>query len=192
MNGLEPHIDTRTMQMHYERFYGTYVDNLNKHLEGRIPTPDVSLEDILKTTDGQEPQFDPETRAMASAVFNHEFFFSSMRPSSRQIVIGLSGKLIQAINRDFGSFYEMQAKFINATTSIVGSGFVWLCQYPNKKLAIVPTTNNETPLTMGLKPLLCLDVWEHAYVLKYMENKEAYAREFFSVIDWVKVGDRLN
>jgi len=191
MNSLEPHIDTRTMQMHYERFYGSYIEALNKSLEGRSVPPTLTIEDILKTEDG-EVTFGSEVKNLASAVFNHEFFFSTMRPSSRQIVIGLSGRLLQAIIRDFGSFQNMQNEFVSASMSLVGSGFVWLCQYPNKKLAIIQTANNETPITMGLKPLLCLDLWEHAFVTKYMDNKEAYTREFFSVVDWVKVGDRLN
>ena len=186
LNGLEPFIDTRTMVVHYERHYGAYVDNLNKYLEQNPQLQGFTLEELVKNFPENEV-----LRHNAGGVYNHGFFFTGMRAGVSQIVIGLSGKLLQSITRDFGSLGEFRNQFSQAANGVFGSGYAWLVAYPNKKLAVITTPNQDTPLTMGLKPLLCIDVWEHAYYLKHLNERAKYIQDFFPLIDWVKVGERL-
>ncbi|MDR0461729.1 MAG: superoxide dismutase [Christensenellaceae bacterium] len=186
-SGLEPYIDTKTMMVHYERHYGAYVDNLNKYIAENPALAGLSLEDLLRNYPDDE-----QIRHNAGGVFNHEFFFTGMRPGARsQIIIGLSGKLLQSINRDFGSLEEMKNQFSAAANGVFGSGYAWLVAYPNKKLAIITTENQDTPIQMGLKPLLCIDVWEHAYYLKHLNLRADYVRDFWYLVDWVRVAERL-
>ena len=107
-----------------------------------------------------------------------------------QIVIGLSGKLLQSFIRDFGSLENFKAKFSESALSVFGSGYAWLCAQGGK-LVIVTTANQETPLTLELTPLLCVDVWEHAYYLKHYNQRADYIKDFWNVVDWVKVSARL-
>jgi len=183
---LEPYIDTRTMMLHHDRHYGTYVYNLNKYLETKPQLQGLSLEELLVGHIKDE-----QIRHNAGGVYNHEFFFAGMRPGISQIVIGLSGKLMQSITRDFGSLENMKAKFNEAAMGVFGSGYAWLCVYPNGRLSIVPTPNQDTPVTVGLKTLLCVDVWEHAYYLKNYNERAKYLDNFWHVVDWVKVSERL-
>jgi len=185
-SGLEPFIDTKTMMVHYERHYGTYVDNLNKYLENKPQLQQLTLEELLKNYPDDE-----QIRHNGGGVYNHGFFFTGMRPGSSQIVVGLSGRLLQSIAKDFGSLENLRAQFAAAALDVFGSGYAWLVAYPNKKLSVITTPNQDTPLLMGLKPLLCIDVWEHAYYLKHLNERAKYIADFFPLIDWVRVGERL-
>jgi len=196
--GLEPYIDARTMMLHHDRHLQTYIDNLNKYLEDKPELQHLTLQELIV-----QYGHDETIRRNAGGVFNHEFFFSTLRPGMSQIVIGLSGKLWQAIQRDFGSLEDFKEKFTSAAMSVFGSGYAWLCVNPRDKLVIVTSANQDTPFNnspfieagapkgWGMLPLLCIDVWEHAYYLKHYNERAAYIRDFWNVVDWVKVSARI-
>jgi len=185
-NALEPFIDTRTMTIHHDRHYGTYVDNLNKYLETKPKWQNLSLEELIINHSRDE-----QIRHNAGGVYNHQIFFAGMRPGTSQIVIGLTGRLLQSIQRDFGSVEKMRELFFSTALGVFGSGYAWLAAYPNGRLCIVATANQDTPLTVGLKPLMCIDVWEHAYYLKHQNQRDKYIQDFWHLVDWVKVSEKL-
>jgi Fe-Mn family superoxide dismutase len=186
-SALEPYIDTKTMQVHYERHYNTYVEKLNTYLQDKPALQNLSLEDLIKNFPN-----DTEIQHNGGGTYNHALYFSTLRPAPKsQIIVGLGGRLLQSIVRDFGSFNTFKDQFSAAANSVFGSGYAWLVQNANKKLSIITTANQDTPLTQNLIPLLCIDVWEHAYYLKYLNERNNYVNNFYNVIDWVKVGERL-
>jgi len=184
-SALEPFIDTRTMQIHYEKHYGKYVDELNSYMEMKPKLQNLTLEELIKTQSENVV-----IRHNAGGVYNHQTYFTEMRPGQSQIIIGLGGKLLAAIVRDFGSLENMRNHFAMVASEVFGSGYAWLCAQQNGKLVIIPTANQDTPLTMGLKPLLNIDVWEHAYYLKHQNLRDDYIKAFWHVIDWVRVAER--
>jgi len=184
--GLEPFIDARTMMLHHDRHLGTYIDNLNKYLETHAQMQELTLEQLIR----QFPH-DEQIRHNAGGVWNHEFYFSSLRPGMSQIVVGLSTRLIQMLTRDFGGLGQMEERLAAAAMSVFGSGYAWLVVTPNGTLDIVTTANQDTPLTLGVCPLLGIDVWEHAYYLKHYNLRADYLKDFWNVVDWVKVSARL-
>ena len=174
MNALEPHISQRTLEFHYGKHHNGYVNNLNKLIAG-TPFENKSLEEIVKTAQGG--MFNN-----AAQVWNHTFYWNCMTPNPKKTVP--TGKLMDAIVRDFGSFDAFKEKFINACVTLFGSGWAWLVADKEGKLSIVQTSNAQTPLTEGLKPLLVCDVWEHAYYLDYQNLRANYVNEFWAVINW--------
>ena len=185
-NALEPRIDTRTMMIHHNGHYATYVENLNKYLADKPQLQNLTLEELIVYHSN-----DDEIRHNAGGVYNHQLFFGGMRPGMNQIVVGLSGRFLQNINRDFGSLENFKMQFGNAAAAVFGSGYAWLAVDSRGKLHIVQTANQDTPLTLSMKPLLNLDVWEHAYYLKYTNHRTDYINNYFALIDWVRVGERL-
>ena len=174
MNALEPHISQKTLEFHYGKHHNGYVNNLNKLIAG-TPFESKSLEEIVKTAQGG--MFNN-----AAQVWNHTFYWNCMTPNPKKTVP--TGKLMDAIVRDFGSFDAFKEKFINACVTLFGSGWAWLVADKEGKLSIVQTSNAQTPLTEGLKPLLVCDVWEHAYYLDYQNLRANYVNEFWSIINW--------
>ena len=174
MNALEPHISQKTLEFHYGKHHNGYVNNLNKLIAG-TPFENKSLEEIVKTAQGG--MFNN-----AAQVWNHTFYWNCMTPNPKKTVP--TGKLMDAIVRDFGSFDAFKEKFINACVTLFGSGWAWLVADKEGKLSIVQTSNAQTPLTEGLKPLLVCDVWEHAYYLDYQNLRANYVNEFWSIINW--------
>ena len=174
MNALEPHISQKTLEFHYGKHHNGYVNNLNKLIAG-TPFENKSLEEIVKTAQGG--MFNN-----AAQVWNHTFYWNCMTPNPKKTVP--TGKLMDAIVRDFGSFDAFKEKFINACVTLFGSGWAWLVADKEGKLSIVQTSNAQTPLTEGLKPLLVCDVWEHAYYLDYQNLRANYVNEFWAIINW--------
>ena len=174
MNALEPHISQKTLEFHYGKHHAGYVTNLNKLIAG-TPFENKSLDEIVKTSQGG--MFNN-----AAQVWNHTFYWNCMTPNPKKTAP--TGKLMEAIVRDFGSFDAFKEKFINACVTLFGSGWAWLVADKTGKLSIVQTSNAQTPLTEGLKPLLVCDVWEHAYYLDYQNLRANYVNEFWSLINW--------
>jgi Fe-Mn family superoxide dismutase len=143
---LEPYIDTRTMQIHHDVLYGGYVDKLNAFIAVKPEYAGLSIEELIKKHSNVIA-----IRHNAGGVFNHEFFFDGMRSGLSQIIIGLSGKLLTAIRRDFGTVENLKKNFTDVATDIFGSGYAWLCTHQSGRLVIVPTANQDTPLTSNLK-----------------------------------------
>lgn len=187
-NALMPSIDILTMEVHYSKHYLTYTNNLNKLVADDPNMVDMAIEDILKKIDMNNA----DLRNNAGGYYNHTLFFEGMAPKA-----GGQPKdtLASMINRDFGSFEVFKNQFSDAAEKQFGSGWAWLVLDKTGKLVVTSTPNQDNPLmpkqTVMGKPLLCLDVWEHAYYLDYRYKRKKYIDAFFNVINWKKVSDRF-
>lgn len=171
---LEPVIDKQTMEFHHDKHHQTYTDNLNKALSERPELQTKLLEDLLYSDI-------PAVKNNAGGVWNHNFFWSVMtKPDSTQI----EGELLEKINEDFGSVEEFKTLFEAAALGRFGSGWAWLVKNGDGKLEILSTANQDNPLVEGKTPLLTLDVWEHAYYLKYQNRRAEYVKAWWSVVNW--------
>jgi Fe-Mn family superoxide dismutase len=171
---LAPHISAETLDFHYGKHHQAYVTNLNKLVEGK-PEATKSLEDVILSSEG--PVFNN-----AAQVYNHTFYWSSMKPNGGGQP---TGDLADAIKRDFGSFEKFGEEFSNAAATQFGSGWAWLVLGKDKKLAVTKTANADLPLKHGQKPLLTIDVWEHAYYIDYRNARPKYIEVFLkSLANW--------
>jgi Fe-Mn family superoxide dismutase len=173
-NALAPHISAETLDFHHGKHHQAYVTNLNKALEGK-PEANKSLEDVILSSDG--PVFNN-----AAQVWNHTFYWSSMKPNGGGQP---TGDLADAIKRDFGSFEKFSEAFSNAAATQFGSGWAWLVLGKDRKLAVTKTPNADLPLKHGEKALLTIDVWEHAYYIDYRNARPKYIETFLkSLANW--------
>ncbi len=184
-DALEPHIDTLTMQIHHGKHHQAYVDNLNKAIAG-TPNENLSLESLVASAGS----ISPAVRNNGGGHWNHTFFWESLAPQAGGVP---SGKLADAINASFGSFDSFKEKFATAGMTRFGSGWAWLI-VNNGKVEICSTPNQDNPLmdiaeTKGT-PLLGVDVWEHAYYLKYQNRRADYLAAFWQVVNWNVVAAR--
>ncbi len=186
-NALEPHIDTRTMEIHHGKHHNAYVTNLNKAIEG-TDAAKLSIEDICKNIS----KYPVAVRNNGGGHYNHSLFWTVMGPKAGG---NPSGALADAINAAFGSFDEMKAKFNAAAGGRFGSGWAWLIKDAKGKLAITSTPNQDNPLMdiaeVKGTPILGLDVWEHAYYLHYQNRRPDYAAAFWNVVNWNEVAKRF-
>jgi Fe-Mn family superoxide dismutase len=185
-DALEPHIDTLTMQIHHGKHHQAYVDNLNKAIAG-TPHENKTIEELVK----EAGTISPAVRNNGGGHWNHTFFWESLAPQAGGQP---QGKLADAINTAFGSFDAFKEKFANAGMTRFGSGWAWLI-VKEGKLEICSTPNQDNPL-MDLAevkgaPLLGVDVWEHAYYLKYQNRRADYLGAFWNVINWNKIAERF-
>jgi len=182
---LEPHIDAMTMQIHHDKHHQAYVDNLNKAVAG-TPNESKSLEDLVS----KAGTFTPAIRNNGGGHWNHSFFWEILSPSGGGKP---SGKLAESIDADFGSFDAFKEKFTAAATGRFGSGWAWLVEQDGK-LLITSTPNQDNPLMDVAEvkgtPILGVDVWEHAYYLKYQNRRPEYLAAFWNVINWQEVNKR--
>ncbi len=185
-DALEPHIDKTTMEIHHGKHHAGYVNNLNKAIEG-TPLADKSLEDIL----AQVSKHPAAVRNNAGGHYNHSLFWEQLGPQAGGAP---SGELADAINAAWGSFDKFKEEFGKAAAGRFGSGWAWLT-YNQGQLAITSTPNQDNPLMdladAGGTPLLGLDVWEHAYYLKYQNRRPDYIAAFWNLVRWDVVADRL-
>jgi len=188
-NALEPHIDTQTMEIHHGKHHQAYVTNLNKALEGK-PEADWSIEEINKNIS----KFSPAVRNNGGGHFNHALFWTILAPNAGGAP---EGELATAINEAFGSFDEFKKKFAEAAATRFGSGWAWLVVDASKKLQITSTANQDNPLfdlpeiTVKGTPILGIDVWEHAYYLKYQNRRPDYLAAIWNVVNWKAVSERF-
>ncbi len=184
-NAVDKYIDTETMYIHFSKHYVGYINNLNKAVAGK-PEAQKPIEELIRTLDINNAAL----RNNAGGYYNHTMYFDIISPKGGGQP---TGKLAAAINRDFGSFEAFKKAFAEAGTKRFGSGWVWLV-VKNGKFAVVSTANQDCPLMAGLEvsgtPILAMDVWEHAYYLKYQNKRGDYISNFFNVIDWENVGRR--
>ena len=190
---LEPHIDALTMEIHHDRHHKAYVDNLNKAIAGNAALEAKSLETLIKDLASVPDNIRGPVRNNGGGHWNHSFFWKLMAPKAGGAP---TGKLADAIKAAFGSFAEFQAKFEAAGIGRFGSGWAWLVSNGGK-LEIVSSANQDNPL-MGKaiagcegKPLLGVDVWEHAYYLKYQNKRADYLKAIWNVINWNEVAKNL-
>ncbi|UTA70358.1 superoxide dismutase [Emticicia sp. 21SJ11W-3] len=186
-DALEPHIDKLTMEIHHDRHHKAYVDNLNKAIAG-TPLEKTALTDILKDI-SKHPV---AVRNNGGGHWNHTFFWQILGPNASGAP---TGKLAAAINSSFGSFDKFKEEFAKAATTRFGSGWAWLIVDANKKLKITSTPNQDNPL-MDVAPdkgtpVLAIDVWEHAYYLKYQNKRADYINAFWNVVNWKKVSENF-
>lgn len=179
-DALEPRISQETMNFHYGKHLQTYIDNLNRLIEG-TQYEDTSLEHIILTATG--PVFNN-----AAQVWNHTFFFNSLTPDPEPMPLELKDYLI----RDFGSVETFKENFKKAATDIFGSGWAWLAQDSDGRLHIIQESNAGNPLRAGYKPLLTIDVWEHAYYIDYRDKRAAFVDCCWELINWQKVVERMH
>ena len=185
-DALEPHIDTQTMQIHHGKHHQAYVDNLNKAIAGG-EHENKSLDELI----AHAGSISPAVRNNGGGHWNHTFFWESLAPDAGG---SPSGTLAEAINSTFGSFEAFKEKFNAAGTTRFGSGWAWLI-VKDGKLEVTSTPNQDNPLmdvaeTKGT-PVLGVDVWEHAYYLKYQNRRPEYLQAFWNVVNWKKVEERF-
>jgi len=186
-NALEPHIDTKTMEIHHGKHHNAYVTNLNAAVAGK-PEESLSIEEICKNIS----KYPMAVRNNGGGHYNHSLFWTVMGPNAGGTP---TGALADAINTAFGTFDEFKAKFAAAGTTRFGSGWAWLIVGADGKLAVTSTPNQDNPLMdiaeVKGTPILGMDVWEHAYYLHYQNRRPDYIAAFWNVVNWSEVAKRF-
>jgi superoxide dismutase, Fe-Mn family len=190
-NALEPYIDAQTMEIHYSKHHAGYTKKFNEALAKSADMAGKTIEEIFATLTSQEK--DASIRNNGGGFYNHQLFWSVMSPNAGG---NPSGDIGDAINATFGSYEKFKKDFSGAAKGVFGSGWAWLCKDKNNKLFISSTPNQDNPLMTNLvaqqgTPILGLDVWEHAYYLKYQNLRADYINNFFNVVNWNAVNANL-
>ncbi len=180
-DALEPHIDARTMEIHYTKHHGGYVNNLNKALEGHPYLHSASAEELLTHLAALPAEIQTAVRNNGGGHLNHSLFWEVIAPGGSQTP---GGKLATAIDGTFGSFESFKDAFSKAAATRFGSGWAWLALDPWQKLHVFSTPNQDNPVMQGFTPILGLDVWEHAYYLKYQNRRPEYIQAFWNVVNF--------
>ena len=180
-NALEPYIDEQTMKIHHDKHHQTYVDKLNAALEPFAGLQKLKVEELLQKLDTVPEAARNAVKNNGGGVLNHTMFWTVLKKD-----VKMPKEIAAAIDKDFGSFENFKKTFSDAAMNRFGSGWAWLVL--NKgKLEIVSTANQDTPLSEGKTPILLIDVWEHAYYLKYQNRRAEYVENFWKVINWDQV-----
>ncbi len=185
-DALQPHIDKATMEFHHDKHHQAYVDKVNAALEGTA-LADAAIEDVLEDLSQVPEGKRTAVKTNGGGHYNHSLFWESLSPSGGGAP---GGQLASAIDAAFGSFADFQAKLKEAGVNQFGSGWSWLV-HDGSGLAVVASANQDTPLSDGKTPLLGVDVWEHAYYLKYQNRRPDYIDAFWNVVAWEKVAERF-
>jgi Fe-Mn family superoxide dismutase len=192
-DALEPHFDARTMEIHHGKHHQTYINNLNSALEGNDQLLQSKVDDLISDFSVIPDAVKGAVRNQGGGHANHSFFWESLSPEGGGIP---QGALNDAISSSFGDFESMKKTFTQAALTRFGSGWAWLIQKPDGSLAVTSTPNQDSPLMEGIadvtgKPIIGLDVWEHAYYLNYQNRRPDYIAAFWNVVDWDKAGSLL-
>ena len=182
---LEPHVDAETMEIHHGKHHAAYVNNLNKALAGQADLAKKSIEDLMRNLSSVPESIRTAVRNNGGGHYNHSLFWQMMKKGGG----APKGELAKAIEETFSGIEGFQERFTDAATKQFGSGWAWLT-LDGKKLRIESTPNQDTPLSQGREPLLGLDVWEHAYYLKYQNRRPEYIKAWYNVINWDFVAER--
>ncbi|MGD0751777.1 MAG: superoxide dismutase [Anaerolineales bacterium] len=186
-DALEPYIDIATMQFHHDKHHAAYVSNLNAALEKHPELSSKTLEALLMDLNAVPDDIRTAVRNHGGGTWNHNMFWEIMGPKAGGEP---EGQLAKAITADFGSFADFKAQFEKAAMGRFGSGWAWLVK-KGGKLSIISTANQDNPMSEGMTPLLTLDVWEHAYYLKYQNRRAEYVTAWWNVINWKAVASRF-
>lgn len=191
-NALEPFIDEQTMKLHHDKHHQAYVDNLNKALDGHDDLQKMHGGELAANLDKVPEDIRTKVRNNLGGVLNHNFFWQVMCPENIAKVAKLTAKssLLQEINKTFDSMEAFQEKFSAAALGRFGSGWAWLVVDDKGKLKITDTPNQDNPVMEGIEPILGLDVWEHAYYLKYQNKRAEYIKNWWNIVNWKEVQDR--
>ena len=179
LDALAPVMSADTLNYHYGKHLQTYLDNVNRMIEG-TPFADMKLKDMITKAQGA-------LYNNAAQAFNHIIFFKQLTPTPTTI----SPLLTQALVARFGSVDAFKSEFSNAAATLFGSGWVWLALDSNKGLQIVPEPNAGNPITRNMRPLMCIDVWEHAYYLDYQNRRGDYIKNFWNLVNWDYIEKRM-
>ena len=185
-NALEPYIDERTMQVHHGGHHQAYVNNLNAALEAYPELQNKSVEELLRNLDAIPEKIRTAVRNNGGGHYNHTLFWQIMSPNGGGEP---TGELADAINKTFGSFDEFKAQFKAAALGVFGSGWAWLDVHDNGEVHIHQTPNQDTPISVGHTPIMGIDVWEHAYYLKYLNLRPNYIDAWWNVAYWDKIAE---
>lgn len=188
-DALEPHIDAATMEVHYEKHYKTYITKLNTALESHPELQTKTIEELLGDLEALPEDIRKAVQNNGGGFFNHTMFWESLSPQGGGEPVG---ELATAINEKFGSFADFQEKFTEAATTLFGSGWVWLAYDQETGVHLHQMSNQDNTIMHGHTPLLGLDVWEHAYYLKYQNRRPEYVAAWWNVVDWQKVNQLYN
>ena len=180
-DGLEPYIDKETMMIHHDKHEKAYVDNLNAAIAKYPDLYSKGLEGLLTDLDSLPEDVKQAIINNAGGVYNHEFFWSIMAPEQPGVP---TGTLAKAISRDFGTFDDFKARFKIAGLNRFGSGWAWLVSDTEGNLSIISTANQDTPISQGLIPIIGIDLWEHAYYLKYQNRRGEYIDAWWNTVNW--------
>ena len=181
-DALEPHIDAKTMEIHHSKHHKAYVDKLNIALEKYPKLTNKTADELISDLDSLPEDIRNAVRNNGGGHVNHTFFWKILKKG-----VAPSGKIVEAIEDKFGNIDAFKEKLIAVAGSQFGSGWAWLVIDSNGELEIVTTANQDSPLSQGKKPVLGVDVWEHAYYLKYQNRRQDYVDAFFNVINWKQV-----
>lgn len=181
-SALEPYIDAQTMEIHYSKHHQAYVDKLNAALEKYPELQEKSIRELIENLDAIPEDIRAAVRNNGGGHLNHSMFWSLMKNDSQKP----EGEVLEAINKKFGSMEEFKTQFANAAATRFGSGWAWLV-VKNGELEVMSTANQDNPVSEGYEPILGLDVWEHAYYLKYQNKRPDYIENWFNVINWEQV-----
>ncbi|NLN26816.1 MAG: superoxide dismutase [Firmicutes bacterium] len=185
-DALEPHIDAQTMEIHHGKHHAAYVNNLNAALEKAPELKDKSVEELIADLDSVPEAIRTAVRNNGGGHANHSLFWEILSPNGGGTP---TGEIAEAINKAFGSFDKFKEEFSAAAAGRFGSGWAWLVLKKDGELAIYSTPNQDSPIMQGDTPLLGLDVWEHAYYLKYQNRRPEYIAAFWNVVNWDKVNE---
>lgn len=185
-DALEPYIDELTMHLHHDRHLQAYTDKLNELLADYPQLHDMSPEQLIRYSGRLPSEIAVPVSRNAGGVYNHRFYFNAMSPQPQR---SPSEPLAKAIRRAFGGLNGFKERFKDAALSVFGSGYAWLAADSRGRLFIVPTVNQQTPLTRELIPIVNIDVWEHAYYLKHYNERGKYIDDWFTVMDWKRAGE---
>ena len=186
-DALEPHIDARTMEIHYGKHHQGYVNKLNAALEGHPDLQELTPLELLLSLDSMPESIRTAVRNNGGGHVNHSMFWTNMSPDGGGTPGGMLGR---AIDESFGSFVEFHKQFSNAAATRFGSGWAWLVE-AGGKLSVESTANQDSPIMDGKKPIMGLDVWEHAYYLKYQNRRPDYINAWWNVVNWAAVSKRF-
>jgi superoxide dismutase, Fe-Mn family len=187
-NALEPHIDETTMMIHHDRHHNAYVTNLNAALDKHAELHDKSLTDLISNLNNVPEDIRTAVRNNGGGHANHSFFWETIGPGAGGAP---TGALAAAIDSELGGFDKFKETFAAAGTTRFGSGWAWLAKSKDGKLKVYSLPNQDSPIMEGDTPLLGLDVWEHAYYLKYQNKRPDYIAAFWNVVNWTEVGKRF-
>lgn len=185
-NTLEPYIDEETMRVHHGGHHATYVKNLNDALAGQEQFLDMNIEDLLKSLDQVPDDIRTKVKNNAGGHYHHSIFWTIMKPQSGKP----EGEILNTINNSFSDFNSFKEKFNQSASSLFGSGWTWLV-FNNGGLEIENTQNQDSPISAGHYPIFGIDLWEHAYYLKYKNKRADFIDAFWNVINWQEVLNRL-
>ena len=186
-DALEPYIDTSTMEIHHGKHHAAYVNNLNAALEKHTELSGKSLEDLVRNPNSLPEDIRMAVRNNGGGHYNHSIFWNIMSPNGGG---DPQGDLAKAISDAFGSFSSFKENFEKAAVTRFGSGWAWLGMQ-NGKLAVISMPNQDAPLMEGLEPILGIDVWEHAYYLKYQNRRPEYVSNWWNVVNWEEASRRF-